>query len=109
MFELVHPLLVNVSTREKTLDYLSTLLKVNKKRAQIQAEGKKLANDAFMINLQYIFLELSQKVTLDKVIPSYIFHPKCRVDVKDETRLKATSDEVEKFESTLGKTNHCRF
>ena len=102
MHDIIHPILVNTSTRDKVLDYLSALLKTNKKRSQIQADDNKLANDAFMVNLMFVLLMLSEKVTLEKVISSYIFHPKSRVDVKEETRLKATSEEVEQFESSLG-------
>lgn len=101
MVDIFHPLLVNASTRDRALDYVSALLKANKKRAQIQADDNKLATDAFMVNLMCILLSLSEKVTLDKVVGSYIFHPKTRVDVKDETRLKATSEEVEKYSETL--------
>uniref|UniRef100_A0AC34GK73 Ubiquitin conjugation factor E4 core domain-containing protein n=1 Tax=Panagrolaimus sp. ES5 TaxID=591445 RepID=A0AC34GK73_9BILA len=38
-----------------------------------------------------------------------IFHPKTRVDVKDETRLKATSEEVEKYAETLNLKYEPRF
>lgn len=102
MFDIVHTCLVNGPTREKTLNFLSSILKANKKRSQIQADATKLATDSFMLNLMYIMLNLSEKVTLDKVDPNYIFHPKCRVDVKEETRLKYNSDEVADFEKSLG-------
>uniref|UniRef100_A0A7E4VZH7 U-box domain-containing protein n=1 Tax=Panagrellus redivivus TaxID=6233 RepID=A0A7E4VZH7_PANRE len=101
MRDILHTLLVNAPTRDKTLVFLAAILKYNKKRSQMQANHTKLATDAFMLNVMSVLLSLSEKITLDKVIPSYIFHPACRVDVRDETRLKFDSEELEEYEKTL--------
>lgn len=50
-----------------------------------------------MLNFFCVLLKLSEKITLDKVAPLYIFHPKSRIDLKDETRLKFNSEELQKF------------
>lgn len=109
MFDIVHTCLVNGSTRDKALEFISAVLKANKKRSQLQADATKLATDAFMLNLMYVLLCLSEKITLDKVDKNYIFHPKCRVDVRDETRLKYNSDEVIEYEKNLDLTDDPKF
>lgn len=112
MFQIIHTCLVNSTTRDKTLHFMSSILKANKKRSQIQADATKLATDAFMLNLMSVLLDLSEKIDLEKVDPNYIFHPKCRVEIKDETRLKYNSDEVTEYENTFSKSlyleTHCK-
>uniref|UniRef100_A0AC34QXQ0 Ubiquitin conjugation factor E4 core domain-containing protein n=1 Tax=Panagrolaimus sp. JU765 TaxID=591449 RepID=A0AC34QXQ0_9BILA len=109
MFDIVHTCLVNGPTRDKSLEFISSILKANKKRSQLQADATKLATDAFMLNLMYVLLNLSEKITLDKVDMNYIFHPKCRMDVRDETRLKYNSDEVIEYEKELDLTADPKF
>jgi hypothetical protein len=55
-----------------------------------------------MLNILVVLFELSAKVTLDKVHPHYLFHPKSRVNVAQQTRLKLTLDDTTKFAETLG-------
>jgi len=46
-------------------------------------------------------LTSSERITVEKVRPNYIFHPKCRLQLEDETRLKFNSEEVKEFPKTL--------
>jgi len=55
-----------------------------------------------MVNFLSVMVDLSDKIALNKVQSYYIFHRNCRVDVKDITRLKMDSAQVEEFSKTLG-------
>ncbi|KAH7714804.1 U-box domain-containing protein [Aphelenchoides avenae] len=90
-------MLSNASTRDRTLHFIAEMVRWNRKRSQMQADQTKLATDGFMLNFFCVLLKLSEKITLDKVAPLYIFHPKSRIDLKDETRLKFNSEELQKF------------
>ena len=54
-----------------------------------------------MVNFLSVMVDLSDKIALNKVQPNYIFHRNCRVDVKDITRLKMDSAQVEEYSKTL--------
>lgn len=54
-----------------------------------------------MLNCLAVFMFLSEKVLLDKVSNHYLFHPKCRLSVQEETRLKYDSREVQDFSNSL--------
>ncbi|XP_066992504.2 ubiquitin conjugation factor E4 B isoform X2 [Anabrus simplex] len=93
LHKVFHDILVSSSSREAMLSYLATLLRHNEKRAQIQVDERSLAGDGFMLNLLSVMQLLAVKVKLDKVDPYYPFHPSCMIEVKNDTRLKFTSQE----------------
>lgn len=68
-------------------------------------DTRKVIDDGFMVNFASIMLSLSERVTLDKVRVNYLFHPKCRIQLGDETRMKVDSSEVEEFSKTLGRSS----
>lgn len=105
LHKLFHDVLANSNSRDSMLLYLSTLLKQNEKRAQIQAAGRTLAGDGFMLNLLSILQMLAVKVKLDKIDFSYPFHPNSVVDIKNDTRLKFTSQEVTDWLENLEKSH----
>ncbi|CAG9813429.1 unnamed protein product [Phaedon cochleariae] len=99
-----HYMMANQESRDACLAYLGKLLKYNEKRSQIQMEERTLAGDGFMLNLLSILQNLSVKIKLDKVDFIYPFHPGTMINIKNDTRLKYTSQEVsdwlEEFERT---------
>lgn len=86
------------------LTYISTLLRYNEKRAQIQVEERTLAGDGFMLNLLSILQHLSLRIKLDKIDLLYPFHPSSLVEIKNDTRLRLTSQEVTEWLEELGKS-----
>lgn len=94
MHRIIHSILTTSSCRETTLSYLSTIVRYNEKRAQIQTDDSNLAGDGFMLNLLSILQMLSVKIRLDTIDTLYLFNPSCFVDIKNETRLKLTSQEA---------------
>ncbi|XP_012285979.1 ubiquitin conjugation factor E4 B [Orussus abietinus] len=94
LHKMMHAILANGNCRETTLAYLAALLKYNKKRAQIQVEEFALAGDGFMLNLLSVLQLLSVKIKLDTVDTLYPFHPCSLVEIKYDTRLKLSSQEV---------------
>lgn len=96
LHKIFHDILSNAACRDLTLDYIGALLRYNEKRSQIQTEEFTLAGDGFALNLLSVLQLLSVKIKLNSVDPYYPFHPYGLIDVKNETRLKLTSQEVEK-------------
>uniref|UniRef100_A0A0A9Z5W3 Ubiquitin conjugation factor E4 B n=1 Tax=Lygus hesperus TaxID=30085 RepID=A0A0A9Z5W3_LYGHE len=103
MYKIFHDILVNSSSRESMLAYVAALLKHNEKRKQMQSDDRSLAGDGFMLNLLSVLQMLSVKVKTDKVDALYPFHPSSMVDVKDDTRLKLTSQEAQDWLDELNK------
>lgn len=102
LHKIFHDILVNNSSRESTLSYLATILRNNEKRAQIHVDERILAGDGFMLNVLSVMQMLAVKVKMDKVDIYYPFHPSSMVDVKNETRLKFTSQEATTWLDDLG-------
>ncbi|KAK9693335.1 Ubiquitin elongating factor core [Popillia japonica] len=94
LHKVFHNILANSSSRDSMLKYMSILLKNNEKRAQLQMEERVLAGDGFMLNLLSVLQMLAFKVKLDKVDFLYPFHPSSLVDIKNDTRLRYTSQET---------------
>uniref|UniRef100_A0A069DY57 Ubiquitin conjugation factor E4 B n=1 Tax=Panstrongylus megistus TaxID=65343 RepID=A0A069DY57_9HEMI len=103
MHKIFHDILVNGSSREAILEYIAGVLRHNEKRTQMQSDDRALAGDGFMLNLLSILQMLAVKVKMDKIDPLYPFHPCSMVDVKDETRLKLTSQEAADWIEDLNK------
>lgn len=107
MFNIIRALLGQPNAREPTISYLTTILQSNRKRKQIQADHSENATDGFMLNLLSIMLEIARPIVtiqsnFDKIKPNYLFHPKYRLGLKDETRLKFNSEQLEEWVKTLG-------
>jgi len=58
----VYSLVVNPSTRDITLDYISKMLVHNEKRCKMRVDERTVAGDGFMLNLLTALQELSVKV-----------------------------------------------
>ncbi|KAK0418121.1 hypothetical protein QR680_013382 [Steinernema hermaphroditum] len=96
-----HTLLINVPTRGDVLNFFAVAVNANRKRAQMHADFRKHSHHSFMLNLLDILYQLSEKIALDKVNPKYIFHPQCRIEMNDETRLKCSQDDVQAYAAAL--------
>ncbi|XP_029012650.1 ubiquitin conjugation factor E4 B isoform X2 [Betta splendens] len=102
LFKVLHNILLNGETRELALNYMASLVNYNVKKAQMQTDDKLVSTDGFMLNFLWVLQQLSMKIKLETVDPYYIFHPRCRLLVSsEETRLKATMDELKSWLSEL--------
>ena len=85
--------------REAVLQYFSRVISLNVKRGGMQVEPDTVASDGFMINLQTVLLRFAEPFMdakyskMDRIDNSYLGRS-ARVDAKEETRMKATSDEA---------------
>lgn len=104
--KIFHDILANTSSRDAMLNYLATLLRHNEKRAQLQTEERTLAGDGFMLNLLSVLQLLAVRIKLDKIDVLYPFHPSCLVEIKNDTRLRFTSQEVNDWLEELSKCKH---
>lgn len=68
-----------------------------------------MAGDGFMLNLLSVLQQLAVKIKLDKVDPYYPYHPKGRIDISNETRIKCTSQEVNAWLEELSKRYDVEF
>jgi len=89
--------------REKMLQFVTEAIVKNEKRAQMQVDPKQVSSDGFMMNLVAVCLRLcepfvapgAQKIPLvDKEYPL----KSTRYNITKETRLRATSDEIETWQ-----------
>ncbi|XP_032087494.1 ubiquitin conjugation factor E4 B isoform X3 [Thamnophis elegans] len=95
LFKILHSILLNGETREAALSYMAAVVNANVKKAQMQADDRLVSTDGFMLNFLWVLQQLSTKIKLETVDPSYIFHPRCRIVVPaDETRVKANLEDV---------------
>ncbi|XP_069466097.1 ubiquitin conjugation factor E4 B isoform X2 [Ambystoma mexicanum] len=103
LFKILHCILLNGETREAALSYMATLVNSNLKKSQLQTDDRLVSTDGFMLNFLWVLQQLSTKIKLETVDPMYIFHPRCRIIVpSDETRVKATMEDVTSWISSLG-------
>ncbi|KAG1779352.1 ubiquitin elongating factor core-domain-containing protein [Suillus placidus] len=82
--------------RERVLEYFVAVVCLNVKRAEMQVEPDTVALDSFMVNLQSVLLRFAEPfmdASYTKVYP-YYFSVSTRIDLKEEMRIKATSNEA---------------
>ncbi|KAI6129728.1 ubiquitin elongating factor core-domain-containing protein [Pisolithus croceorrhizus] len=85
--------------KEAVLEYFATVVRLNVKRAGMQVDPHTVASDSFMINLHSVLLRFAEPFMdaryskMDRIDPLY-FAVSNRIDVKEETRIKATSEEA---------------
>ncbi|XP_061689956.1 ubiquitin conjugation factor E4 B isoform X2 [Syngnathoides biaculeatus] len=102
LFKILHNILLNGETRDLALNYMAALVNYNVKKAQMQTDDKLVSTDGFMLNFLTVLQQLSMKIKLETVDPFFIFHPRCRLVVSpEETRLKATMEELKSWISEL--------
>ncbi|XP_031235357.1 ubiquitin conjugation factor E4 B isoform X2 [Mastomys coucha] len=102
LFKILHSILLNGETREAALSYMAAVVNANMKKAQMQADDRLVSTDGFMLNLLWVLQQLSTKIKLETVDPTYIFHPRCRISLpNDETRINATMEDVNEWLTEL--------
>ncbi|XP_025067036.1 ubiquitin conjugation factor E4 B isoform X3 [Alligator sinensis] len=95
LFKILHNILLNGETREAALSYMAAVVNANMKKAQMQTDDRLVSTDGFMLNFLWVLQQLSTKIKLETVDPTYIFHPRCRIILPtDETRVKAAMEDV---------------
>ncbi|XP_063524144.1 ubiquitin conjugation factor E4 B isoform X6 [Pongo pygmaeus] len=95
LFKILHSILLNGETREAALSYMAAVVNANMKKAQMQTDDRLVSTDGFMLNFLWVLQQLSTKIKLETVDPTYIFHPRCRITLpNDETRVNATMEDV---------------
>ncbi|KAK6104598.1 Ubiquitin elongating factor core family protein [Brugia pahangi] len=109
LHQILHQLLANTSSRNRTLDFITRVLSVNIKRRQMNPDHSKLSSDGFMLNFFDVMLSLVEKVTFDKVNTYYMFHPKCRIDFSSETRLKLDLEQTKAFTEMIDTNFEIKF
>ncbi|THV00828.1 hypothetical protein K435DRAFT_963795 [Dendrothele bispora CBS 962.96] len=88
--------------REAVLQYFTKVISLNAKRAGMQVDPATVSSDGFMVNLQVILYRFAEPFMdasyskIDKIDPFYIARSK-RIDIAEETRIKATSEEAAKW------------
>lgn len=67
-----------------------------------QTDDRLVSTDGFMLNFLWVLQQLSTKIKLETVDPTYIFHPRCRITLPiDETRVNATMEDVKEWLAEL--------
>ncbi|XP_048374974.1 ubiquitin conjugation factor E4 B isoform X2 [Sphaerodactylus townsendi] len=104
LFKILHSILLNGETREAALSYMAAVVNANMKKAQMQTDDRLVSTDGFMLNFLWVLQQLSTKIKLETVDPSYIYHPRCRIVLPmDETRMKATMEDVASWMAELSR------
>ncbi|KAG8684545.1 hypothetical protein FRC09_015315, partial [Ceratobasidium sp. 395] len=93
-------------SREQVLHYFATALNINAKRAGAHVDPRTVASDGYMVNLQAALLRFAEPFLdakfskIDRIDPKY-FAMSSRVHLAEETRLKATQEEVNAWEKRV--------
>lgn len=69
----------------------------------MQSDRREICSDGPMLNFLSVLQLLSYKVKLDKIDPYYPFHPNSLVELKNDTRIKGDTKELEDWIASLGK------
>ncbi|XP_040843818.1 ubiquitin conjugation factor E4 B isoform X1 [Ochotona curzoniae] len=102
LFKILHSILLNGETREAALSYMAAIVNANMKKAQMQTDDRLVSTDGFMLNFLWVLQQLSTKIKLETVDPTYIFHPRCRISVpSDETRVNASVQDLNSWRAEL--------
>ncbi|KAJ7107276.1 ubiquitin elongating factor core-domain-containing protein [Mycena crocata] len=104
LFQIFNTLVrASAESREAVLDYFARVVSLNVKRAGMQVEPETVATDSFMVNMQSILLRFAEPfmdanyAKMDRIDP-FFYARSNRIDLKDETRIKATSEEALEWE-----------
>ncbi|KAJ7761518.1 ubiquitin conjugation factor E4 [Mycena maculata] len=100
LFQIFNTLVrASAESREAVLEYFARVVSLNVKRAGMQVEPDTVATDGFMVNLQSILLRFAEPFMdanyskMDRIDPLFYARSN-RINLKDETRIKATSEEA---------------
>ncbi|PBK97395.1 hypothetical protein ARMGADRAFT_987069 [Armillaria gallica] len=103
LFQIFNTLVrASAQSREAVLDYFSRVISLNVKRAGMQVDPTTVASDSFMVNLQTVLLRFAEPfmdanyTKMDRIDSLYYAHS-TRIDLQEETRIKATSNEANEW------------
>ncbi|THH28275.1 hypothetical protein EUX98_g5915 [Antrodiella citrinella] len=97
-------------SREAVLQYFARIIALNDKRAGKYIEAETVASDSFMVNVQAILLRFCEPfmdanyTKIDRIDINY-FNQSNRINIAEETRVNATSEEAEKWRKENSSTN----
>ncbi|XP_017859364.1 PREDICTED: ubiquitin conjugation factor E4 B [Drosophila arizonae] len=97
MHTVFHSLCVNASSRPKTLEYISQILRHNDRRVQFASDEKLLARDGFVINLMSVLQQLSVKIKLDRIDPNFHYYSNSLVNIEQDTKIRYSEEEYKNF------------
>lgn len=97
MHTVFHSLCVNASSRPKTLEYVSQILRHNDRRVQFASDEKLLARDGFVINLMSVLQQLSVKIKLDRIEPNFHYYSNSLVNIEQDTKIRYSEEEYKNF------------
>ncbi|EDW03718.1 ubiquitin conjugation factor E4 B [Drosophila grimshawi] len=97
MHTVFHSLCVNASSRPKTLEYISQILRYNDRRVQFASDEKLLARDGFVINLMNVLQQLSVKIKLDRIEPNFHYYSNSLVNIEQDTKIRYSEEEYKSF------------
>lgn len=97
MHTVFHSLCVNSSSRPKTLEYVSQILRHNDRRVQFASDEKLLARDGFVINLMSVLQQLSVKIKLDRIEPNFHYYSNSLVHIEQDTKIRFSEEEYKSF------------
>ncbi|RXW24419.1 hypothetical protein EST38_g1415 [Candolleomyces aberdarensis] len=87
------------ASREAVLQYFARVIRLNGRRAGMQVNPDTVASDSFMLNLQSVLLRFAEPFMdvnfskIDRIDPYFYAHSK-RIELGEETRISATSEEA---------------
>ncbi|KAK7048400.1 U-box domain-containing protein [Favolaschia claudopus] len=103
LFQIFNTLVrASAESREAVLEYFARVVSLNVKRAGMQVEPDTVASDSFMVTIQSILLRFAEPFMdanyskMDRIDPLFYARSN-RIDLKDETRIKATSEEAARW------------
>lgn len=96
-------LISNTESRAQTLSYLAKLLNINEKRVQYNADERNLTKDGYMLNFMSVLQHLSVKIKLDKIDAYYPYNPDALIKIRDDTKLRFTTQEFNDWLEELRK------
>ncbi|KAK7677760.1 hypothetical protein QCA50_019312 [Cerrena zonata] len=108
LFQIFNSLVrASAESREGVLQFFARVIALNDRRAGMQVDPNTVSSDTFMTNLQAILFRFCEPfmdanyTKIDRIERLY-FAFSNRIDLKDETRVNATTKEAEEWVQQLG-------
>ncbi|EXX53635.1 hypothetical protein RhiirA5_349834 [Rhizophagus irregularis] len=89
------------SSKEAVLSYFARVIKLNEKRTQMQVDPSQVGTDGLLMNLSSILLIFADPIysKIDRIDVNY-FRKSRRIDISQETKIKATQQESDAYYSS---------
>ncbi|EMD39878.1 hypothetical protein CERSUDRAFT_63413 [Gelatoporia subvermispora B] len=111
LFQIFNTLVrASAESREAVLQYFARVIALNEKRAGMQVEPDTVASDSFMVNLQTVMFRFCEPFfdvnysKIDRIDALYFAHSN-RINLKEETRVNATSEQAEQWRKQHEESN----